>query len=265
MLTSHSFARHGGSDFDLRVRRQICRATERGFMYESILVVEDEEILRTTLSDRLTREGFVVETAADGEEGYEKALRLPFDLVLLDVMLPFRSGLDICRDLRHAGLATPILLLSARSETVDKVVGLKLGADDYVSKPFEAVELLARIEALLRRIPVRGGRGVYQFGAVRVDLKRGTVTKAGNPVYLSAREMQLLRYLMERAGQVVPRADILREVWGYDSGTFTRTVDVHVASLRHKLEKDSKRPELLLTVAGVGYQLSPAGDRLMEE
>lgn len=225
-------------------------------MNESIFVVEDEEALRTTLCDRLTREGFVVETSADGEDAYEKAIRRPFDLIILDVMLPLRSGFDVCRDIRQAGLATPILLLSARSETVDKVVGLKLGADDYVSKPFEAAELLARIEALLRRMPMRNGRGIHQYGAIRVDLKRGQVMRGGKPVYLTAREMQLLRYFIENAGQIVARTDLLRVVWDYGSGTFTRTVDVHVASLRQKLERDSRNPELILTVPGTGYRFA---------
>jgi two-component system, OmpR family, alkaline phosphatase synthesis response regulator PhoP len=225
-------------------------------MNESIFVVEDEESLRTTLCDRLTREGFVVETSADGEDAFEKAIARPFDLIILDVMLPLRSGLDVCRDIRRAGLVTPILLLSARSETIDKVVGLKLGADDYVSKPFEAAELLARIEALLRRMPMRSGHGIHQFGAIRVDLKRSQVMRGGKPVYLSAREMQLLRYFIESAGQIVARTDLLRVVWGYDSGTFTRTVDVHVASLRQKLEKDPRYPELILTVSGTGYRFA---------
>lgn len=223
-------------------------------MNESILVVDDEEALRVTLSDRLEREGFVVDTASDGEVAYEKATQLPFDLIILDVMLPFRGGFDICRDLRQAGLATPILLLSARSEIVDKVVGLKLGADDYVSKPFEASELLARVEALLRRAPMRSGQGSRQFGLIRIDLKRGQVTRAGNEIYLTAREMHLLRFLIEHENEVVSRADILSTVWGYKNGTFTRTVDVHIASLRHKLEHDSKRPELILTVLGTGYR-----------
>jgi two-component system alkaline phosphatase synthesis response regulator PhoP len=233
-------------------------------MNESIFVVEDEEALRTTLCDRLTREGFVVETSADGEDAYEKAIARPFDLIILDVMLPLRSGLDVCRDIRRAGLVTPILLLSARSETIDKVVGLKLGADDYVSKPFEAAELLARIEALLRRMPLRSGRGIHQFGAIRVDLKRSQVMRSGKPIYLSAREMQLLRYFIENAGQIVARTDLLRVVWGYDSGTFTRTVDVHVASLRQKLEKDPRNPELILTVSGTGYRFAGIGMQLDE-
>jgi len=223
-------------------------------MNENILLIEDEEALRLTLGDRLRREGFHVEESSDGEDGLDKATRLPHDLIILDLMLPYRSGLDICRDIRQTGVATPILVLSARSETVDKVIGLKLGADDYVTKPFEAVELLARIEALLRRAPTRAGKGTHQFGPVRIDLRRGLVTRDGHPVYLSARELQLLRYLIERAGEVVPRTDLLRSVWGYDSRTFTRTVDVHVSSLRHKLENDPKRPEMIVTVSGVGYQ-----------
>jgi two-component system alkaline phosphatase synthesis response regulator PhoP len=229
-------------------------------MHEYILLVEDEEAVRITLGDRLKREGFVVDTAADGEDGLDKATRLPFDIIILDVMLPFKSGFDVCRDIRQAGIATPILLLSARIETIDKVVGLKLGADDYVSKPYEAAELLARIEALLRRVPFRTGQGIHQFGAIRVDLKRGRITRGDSHVSLSGRELQLLRYLIERAGQNVPRSDILRTVWGYATGTFTRTVDVHIASLRQKLELDPKRPELLLTVPGIGYKFIAAGE-----
>ena len=223
-------------------------------MSESILLVEDEKALCTTLRDRLRSEGYVVETAADGSEGYEKACSDPFDLIILDVMLPRRSGLDVCRDLRAAGMATPILILTVRNETTDKVVGLKLGADDYVTKPFEAAELLARVEALLRRVPIRPGVGVYQFGAVRVDVRDGQVTRHGKPVYLTAREFQLLRYLMEHAGNTVPREELLRSVWGYEADTFTRTVDTHIATLRQKLEETPKKPELIISVSGVGYR-----------
>ena len=225
-------------------------------MNENILLVEDEEALRMTLSDRLRSEGYMVDAAADGEEGYEKATRLPFDLIILDIMLPKRSGFDVCRDIRNAGLATPILLLTARGQTVDKVVGLKLGADDYVTKPFEAVELMARIEALMRRAPTRPGQGVFQFGSVRIDVRGTKVTRDGKTVYLSAREFQLLRHFAEHVGITLSRDEILREVWGYDAGTFTRTVDVHVAGLRQKLEKDPKRPELILTVPGIGYKFA---------
>lgn len=225
-------------------------------MNESILLVEDEKALRTTLRDRLCSEGYVVETAADGNDGYDKACNYSFDLIILDVMLPRRSGLDVCRDLRAAGMATPILILTVRNETIDKVVGLKLGADDYVTKPFEAAELLARIEVLLRRVPIRPGVGVFQFGAIRVDIRDGQVTRHGKPVYLTAREFQLLRYLIERAGSTVPRDELLRSVWGYEADTFTRTVDTHVATLRQKLEESPKKPELIISVSGVGYRFT---------
>jgi len=223
-------------------------------MNENILLVEDEQALRMTLSDRLQSEGYVVDFSPDGEQGLEKATTLPFDLIILDIMLPRRSGLDICRDIRLAGLATPILLLTARGQTVDKVVGLKLGADDYVTKPFDTLELMARIEALLRRAPTRTGQGILQFGSIRVDIRGTQVTREGSPVYLSAREFQLLRYFTEHKGITLSREEILREVWGYEAGTFTRTVDVHVASLRQKLEKAPKKPEMILTVPGIGYK-----------
>ena len=230
-------------------------------MNESILLVEDEQALRTTLGDRLRGEGYVVDTAVDGQEGFDKASNLPYDLIILDIMLPRRNGLDVCRDIRHAGMATPILILTVRNETVDKVVGLKLGADDYVTKPFEAAELMARIEVLLRRVPIHAGQGLYDFGSIRVDVRRAQVTRDGNPVYLTAREFQLLRYLIQRAGTTVSRDELLRSVWGYDTDTFTRTVDTHIVSLRQKLEENPKRPELILTVSGVGYKFVGLSDR----
>jgi two-component system alkaline phosphatase synthesis response regulator PhoP len=223
-------------------------------MNENILLVEDEQALRMTLSDRLQSEGYVVDFSPDGEQGFEKATTLPFDLIILDIMLPRRSGLDVCRDIRLAGLATPILLLTARGQTLDKVAGLKLGADDYVTKPFDTLELMARIEALLRRAPTRTGQGILQFGSIRVDTRGTQVTREGKPVYLSAREFQLLRYFTEHNGVTLSRDEILREVWGYEVGTFTRTVDVHVAGLRQKLEKAPKKPEMILTVPGIGYK-----------
>src|SRR5438270_5379539 len=167
-------------------------------MNESILLVEDEKALRTTLGDRLRKDGYVVECAGNGEEGFEKATRLPFDLIILDVMLPRRNGLDVCRDIRNSGIGVPILLLTARAEPAEKVVGLKLGADDYVTKPFDSMELLARIEALLRRAPMKTGQGIHQIGSIRIDLRRMKVLREGIPVSLSTREFQLLRYLAER-------------------------------------------------------------------
>jgi two-component system alkaline phosphatase synthesis response regulator PhoP len=227
-------------------------------MNENILLVEDEEALRMTLSDRLSNEGYLVDCALDGQDGYVKATSEAFDLIILDVMLPKRTGFDICRDVRRAGLATPIMLLTARGQTVDKVVGFKLGADDYVTKPFDMLELVARVEALLRRAPNKAGAGaaVLQFGHVRVDLMGTSVWRDGKRVSLSAREFQLLRYLIEHPGVTVSREDLLKEVWGYSASTFTRTVDVHVASLRQKLEQDPKKPALIITVLGLGYKFA---------
>jgi two-component system alkaline phosphatase synthesis response regulator PhoP len=227
---------------------------------ERILVVEDEEALRVALSDRLKNEDYVVESAGDGEEGFEKALEGRFDLLILDVMLPRKKGFDICRDLRKAGLVVPIIMLTAKSETVDKVVGLKIGADDYVTKPFEMIELMARIEALLRRAPSQPAaddQKIHEFGQVRIDLVGTSVMRKGKVVPLSAREFQLLRYFVQHPGATLARDVLLREVWGYNADAFTRTVDVHVASLRQKLEVDSKKPEFFVTVQGLGYKFLP--------
>jgi two-component system alkaline phosphatase synthesis response regulator PhoP len=228
-------------------------------MDESILLVEDERALQTTLGDRLRIEGYKVDIASDGMEAADKAINLPFDLIILDLMLPRRNGLDVCRDIREAGIAVPILILTVRNDTVDKVVGLKLGADDYVTKPFEAAELLARVEVLLRRVPIQSGHGTFTFGPFRVDARQAEITRNGTPVYLTAREFQLLRYLIERTGQTVPRNELLRSVWRYDSATLTRTVDTHVASLRQKLEANPKQPEFILTISGVGYKFVGSG------
>jgi two-component system, OmpR family, alkaline phosphatase synthesis response regulator PhoP len=223
-------------------------------MRESILLVEDEEALRTTLGDRLRAEQYVVDTASDGNDGFDKASSTPFDLIIMDIMLPGRNGLDVCRDLRATGLATPIMILTVRNETVNKVVGLKLGADDYVTKPFEAAELLARVEVLLRRVPMHAGHGVYDFGSFSFDVRLGQVTRHGKPVYLTAREFQLLRYLVEHPGATIPRDELLKSVWGFSAEIFTRTVDTHMFSIRKKLEENPKAPELFLTVPGVGYR-----------
>lgn len=229
-------------------------------MLPLVLVVEDEEALRMTVGDRLLSAGYRVEVALDGDDGFEKASQLPFDLLILDVMLPRRDGLTLCRDLRTAGLITPILMLTARTLTSDKVLGLKTGADDYLTKPFDMLELLARIEALLRRAPSRApaGRGVYQFATVRVDRRATEVTRDGEPVALTIREFELLRYLVEHPGEALSRERLLTEVWGYSAESFTRTVDVHVASLRQKLEVDPRHPVFIQTVQRVGYRFTPA-------
>jgi two-component system alkaline phosphatase synthesis response regulator PhoP len=171
-------------------------------------------------------------------------------------MLPKKSGFDVCRDIRKAGLITPILMLTARGQTSDKVNGLKIGADDYVTKPFHMQELVARVEALLRRAPIRPAvqAGVSEFGSVRVDLLGTEATRDGKSVNLSAREFQLLRYFMEHRGATLSRDELLKQVWGYSADMYTRTVDVHVASLRQKLENDPKQPQYILTVQGLGYK-----------
>jgi two-component system, OmpR family, alkaline phosphatase synthesis response regulator PhoP len=221
-----------------------------------ILVVEDEEVIRMTLSDRLASEGYTAECAVDGEEGFQKATRNPYDLVILDIMLPLKNGFDVCRDIRMAGVVVPILMLTARGQTVDKVLGLKIGADDYLTKPFDAMELLARVEALLRRAKSQAAAGIHQFGSVQINLRGTAVSRDGKVVPLSAREFQLLRYLVEHRGTTLSRDVLLKEVWAYSSDAFTRTVDVHVASLRQKLEENPKKPALIVTVPGLGYRFS---------
>jgi two-component system, OmpR family, alkaline phosphatase synthesis response regulator PhoP len=221
-----------------------------------VLVVEDEPGLRLTLDDRLSSEGFAVETAPDGELGLEHAAAGTFDAIILDVMLPRMNGFDVCRELRRRGVATPILMLTARGQVVDKVVGLKLGADDYLTKPFEAIELVARLEALLRRRPPvpHAGSPAYRFGDVTVDFRRMEVTRGGTAVDLSAREFKLLRYFIEHRGATLSRDALLAEVWGYDDMPLTRTVDVHVAGLRQKIEVNPRTPEYIVTIHGLGYK-----------
>jgi two-component system, OmpR family, alkaline phosphatase synthesis response regulator PhoP len=221
-----------------------------------VLIVEDEAALRLALSDRLESEGYEVAAVADGDAGWERARAEPFDLILLDVMLPGRSGFDVCRDLRREGVGTPILMLTARGEVIDRVLGLKLGADDYLVKPFETVELLARVEALLRRARPDTESGSFAFGEVRIDFRRMGVTRGGEPVELSALEFRLLRFLVEHRGEVLDRQTLLDEVWGYDAEVYSRTVDQHVATLRKKIEAEPRHPRHLLTVHGVGYKLA---------
>lgn len=225
-------------------------------MTARILVVEDEAGLRMAIVDRLAAEGYAAHAAADGEEGLARASGEAFDLVILDVMLPRRNGLDVCRDLRQRGIDTPILMLTARGETTDKVVGLKLGADDYVVKPFEMAELLARVEAMLRRRAPRAPADAqtYAFGDVHVDFRRAVVTRAGAPVDLSALELRILRYFIAHRDEAISRDRLLDEVWGYDATPNTRTVDVHIAWLRQKLEPAAGHPRYILTVHGIGYR-----------
>jgi two-component system alkaline phosphatase synthesis response regulator PhoP len=224
----------------------------------NILFVEDEEAFAVGTIDRLRSEGYKVEWAPTGSAGYAKALAHPFDLIVLDVMLPGKNGFDICRDLRREGVKTPVLMLTARGEVVDRVLGLKLGADDYVQKNCPPVELMARIEALLRRSSggVGATLGRVEFGNIRVDFRKHEVTRAGKPVMLSPAEFRLLEYLIERRGMLVSREELLEKVWSLNGETMSRTVDVHISGLRKKLEADSHYPRFLLTVKGAGYKLA---------
>jgi two-component system alkaline phosphatase synthesis response regulator PhoP len=225
-------------------------------MSRRILLVEDEPGLVLTLSDRLANEGYHVESVRDGESGFDRAANEAFDLVILDVMLPHKNGFDICRDLRRRSVNTPVLMLTARGQVVDKVVGLKLGADDYITKPFEMMELLARVEALLRRAPLTPVSQIeaYQFGPIKIDFRRAEIEREGEKIELSAKEFQLLRYFIEHRGATLSRDELLNEVWGYDAMPATRTVDVHVAWLRQKLEPNPRHPQYILTVHGMGYK-----------
>jgi two-component system alkaline phosphatase synthesis response regulator PhoP len=227
-------------------------------MPSRLLLVEDEPGLQLALSDRLASEGYQVETAGDGNSAIARATGEPFDIIILDVMLPGRDGFDVARTLRQQGIRTPILMLTARGEVVDRVVGLKLGADDYLTKPFEMMELLARLEALLRRAPASAGVSLerYQFGDVRVDVRKAEVTRNGSAVDLSAKEFHLLRYFIEHRGATISRDELLHQVWGYQSTPSTRTVDVHVAWLRQKLEPNPRIPQFILTVHGLGYKFA---------
>lgn len=219
-----------------------------------LLLIEDEPGLRLTLSDRLAAEGFTVETRADGLSGLEAARQAGYDLILLDVMLPGMDGFTVCRTLRDEGVDTPVLMLTARGQVDDRVAGLKLGADDYLPKPFHTPELLARIEALLRRARKDPPAETVRFGDLEMDAKAAIVRRAGVEVALSAKEYQLLRYLVQHHGEVVTRETLLREVWGYNATPNTRTVDVHMTWLRQKLERDPSQPAHLITVRGMGYR-----------
>lgn len=224
-----------------------------------LLLIEDEPGLVMTLTDRLLAEGYEVDSATDATSGLNAAASGRYDGILLDVMLPGGNGFDICRTLRQQGIQTPILMLTARGQVVDRVVGLKLGADDYLVKPFEMAELLARVEALLRRrvmpadtTPPVGD--IVRFGDVTIDFRRAEVTRGGRLLDLSAREFKLLKYFVEHQGVVLSRDQLLNEVWGYNAMPSTRTVDVHVAWLRQKLEDNPRHPRYIVTVHGLGYK-----------
>jgi len=221
-----------------------------------ILLVEDEPGLVLTLTDRLRSEGYDVASATDGTSGLARASSEKFDVILLDVMLPGASGFDVCRDLRQRGVQTPVIMLTARGQVVDKVLGLKIGADDYVTKPFDMLELLARVEVQIRRASAGSGTTAveYRFGDVTVNFRKAEVARAGEVLELSAREFLLLKYFIEHREATLTRDELLNEVWGYHSMPSTRTVDVHVAWLRQKIEPNPRHPQYILTVHGLGYK-----------
>jgi len=222
-----------------------------------ILVVEDDAAIRSGLSESLQREHYEVETAVDGEEGLKKGRKKNIDLIILDLMLPVLNGEEVCRDIRTEGITTPILILSSKKEETSKVLGLELGADDYVTKPFSLLELNARVKAILRRQD-RKTRDVdeFEFGNITVSFKKHEAVKKGKVVGLTEREFKVLKYMIEHRGEVVTRDTLLDEVWGYETFPTTRTVDNYILSIRHKLEDNPSRPKFILTVHTSGYKFS---------
>ena len=230
-------------------------------MKRRVLVVEDDQAMGVALRDGLTYEGYEVMLAANGPDGLCLARQCCPEVMLLDVMLPGISGLDLCKRLRSEGSTVPIIMLTARGQEIDKVLGLRLGADDYVTKPFSFLELLARIEAVTRR---RGrgngepadGKDCFAFGSVTLDFAHHEARRGGSEVDLTPREFRLLGFFVQHRGEVVSRDQLLAAVWGYSAIPFTRTVDVHIAKLRKKLEDNPEDPRYILTVHGMGYKFA---------
>ena len=226
-----------------------------GQVTAKILVVEDEPNMVAGLRDNFEFEGYQVITARDGVEGLQRALEESPDLVVLDVMMPRMSGLEVCKQLRAKRCSIPIIMLTARGQEVDKVVGLELGADDYVTKPFSIRELLARVKAVLRRTSVLPkDQDRRSFGEVEVDLRKCRVLRSGKPIDISSKEFELLKYFIVHSGETLSRDRLLEDVWGYDNYPTTRTVDTHLVRLRQKLEPDPEQPQYFLTVHGTGYR-----------
>ena len=226
----------------------------------NILVIEDEPSVAIALRDSLESEGYQVQTAKDGSEGLRLASVNVGDdgpeLIILDLMLPKISGLEVCQRLRRAGVETPVIMLTARGAASDAAFGLKLGADDYIPKPFDVGELLARVEAVLRRAkPPQAGPEVVSIGDVRLDLRRLRATRKGKPLDLSPREFEILQFLIAHAGETVTREQLLHHIWGEHASLYTRTIDAHITRLRHKLEADPANPQHIITIHRVGYRL----------
>ena len=228
-------------------------------MYK-ILIVEDEPDMRLGLKDNLEFDGYVVDSAENGKEGYEKIIKNNYDLVLMDVMMPEMSGFEVCKQIRKDGINVPVILLTAKGEEIDKVRGLELGADDYITKPFSLRELLARVKAVLRRAPehnaqVEKKNSKIQIGLLTVDFSTFIAISKNKPVQMSHKEFELLHYLWDKRNAVVTRDDLLNKIWGYEESPTTRTVDNFIVRLRQKIEKDPERPHYIITVHGIGYKL----------
>jgi two-component system alkaline phosphatase synthesis response regulator PhoP len=222
---------------------------------QRVLIVEDDEAMGVALRHGMTFQGYTVLMATDGATGLQMATERDVDLIILDVMLPNMSGIEVCKRLRSHGSDVPIIMLTARGQELDKVLGLKVGADDYVTKPFSFMELMARVEALLRRTAKRGeGLDVYRFADVQVDFRRLEATKGGAPIELSPREFEIMKYFIEHRGEVVSRDRLLDVVWGYENFPLTRTVDMHIAKLRQKIEDTPGNPRHIITVHRSGYK-----------
>lgn len=232
-------------------------------MQYKILIVEDEEIIRLGLQDNFELENYIVETACDGEEAIAKADSFQPHLVLLDLMIPKKSGFEVCRVIRKKHPNTFIIMLTAKTEETSKVAGLEMGADDYVTKPFSILELLARVKAFLRRADVESkpeevvtSQDAIDFADIHLDFKKYEATKSGVPLEMSAREFQILKYFWQHRGEVVLREDLLQDIWGYtaDNMPSTRTIDNHIVNLRKKLEEDQTNPKIILSIRGAGYK-----------
>jgi DNA-binding response OmpR family regulator len=221
-----------------------------------ILIIEDEPGMRLGLNDNLEFEGYEVDQAPDGEAGLQKILDNTYDLILLDVMMPKMSGFDVCKTMRKKGITTPVILLTAKDQEIDKVLGLELGADDYVTKPFSLRELLARIKAVLRRGEnLRADDIKVQIGKIEVNFQNYTAMEKEDNVQMSHKEFEILNYLWKHRNRTVSRDDLLQKIWGYEESPTTRTVDNFVLKLRQKIEKDPNHPQVIITVHGIGYKL----------
>jgi len=224
---------------------------------KKILIIEDEESIRLALEDDFRLENYVVEVASDGIEGLAKASNPDTDLIILDIMLPGMNGYDICKKLRIQGIRTPIIMLTAKGQEIDRVLGLEIGADDYVTKPFSPRELQARVKAVLRRMekePDNAGENLFRYGELEVDFRKYECRKSGREVGLTPHEFGLLKFLIQNRERVIDRYELLEEVWGKDVVVSLRTVDTHMANLRKKLEDDPNRSRLIISIRGVGYK-----------